>query len=346
LGDVNDMASDFSFLADQLADCETHWSLGTFGALAEFTRGVDEPVAMTRTTGALSTVTARGGISFMPRPDLRLFASEGVTKTSWSHRVALCLPETSCNMNRRRVLTELGPDRDALREQDHDAILFDLGFHAMQVDACIRVADKSVAADLRAHTGRPVLEHGNPAMGIILMASPHRVFVSRLGRIEVFAKIPPPNGKSPEGPHTHVLPKLLRHKRTHSATEPVPENYLPCAHLYPAHPVKDSLGRERAYDSRRHDHFQDILRRFGDPNAVALKQRIASAIRQGDDPAQMRIPNDRFARTGIRVALRQMQAAREESTALDAWIEHFDRAQSLHSDIDDEIHTEVSHAPS
>ncbi len=47
-----------------------------------------------------------------------------------------------------------------------------------------------------------------PAMAMILAANPHRVFLSRLGRIEVYQPIPPPSGKSPQGPHTHVLPQL------------------------------------------------------------------------------------------------------------------------------------------
>jgi hypothetical protein len=59
-----------------------------------------------------------------------------------------------------------------------------------------------------------VFEPGNPAMGMILAANPHRVFISRLGRIEVYQPIPPPSGKSPEGPHTHVLPRLLKSGRT------------------------------------------------------------------------------------------------------------------------------------
>ena len=112
-------------------------------------------------------------------------------------------------MNRRTVLTALGADADALREQDRDAMLFDLGLGALQADLCIRVSDPDVAAALRAHAGRALFEPGNPAMGMILAASPHRVFVSRIGRIEVFQPIPAADGKSPEGPHTHVLPKLL-----------------------------------------------------------------------------------------------------------------------------------------
>ena len=344
------MASDFSFLADQLADCETHWSLGTFGALAEFTRNADEPVTMAHDAGALSAVTARGGIRLTPRAGMRLFASESATRTSWSHRIALCLPENQCAMNWRNVLTELGPDRDALRESDRGAILFDLGLNALQVDACIRVTDPRVAADLRACAGRPVFEHGNPAMGVILAASPHRVFLSRLGRIEVFAPIPPPNGKSPEGPHTHVLPKLLQAKRTHAATEPTPVGYVPCAHLYPAHPLKDALGRELAYDAPRHESFQEILRRFGDPKAVALKRHVMAAVAQGGDPAQLRVPNDRHAHSTIRVALRQMLASNQAPSALPAWLAQYDRAQSAELDDAAEVHQHDhphrgSHAP-
>ncbi len=34
------------FLADRLADSETGWSLGTFGAIAEFTRDADEALTL------------------------------------------------------------------------------------------------------------------------------------------------------------------------------------------------------------------------------------------------------------------------------------------------------------
>ena len=88
-------------------------------------------------------------------------------------------------------------------------------------------------------------------MRIILAASPHRVFVSRIGRAEVYQPIPSANGKSPDGPHTHVLPKLLQHRRTHAATEPVPDGFVPCAHLYPRHPLKDAFGREKTFRCRQ-----------------------------------------------------------------------------------------------
>ena len=332
---VTGVTEPLEFLAGQLADCENHWSLGTFGALAEFTRDSDEPVRFDRTDTSISAVTGRGGIRIAMQPELRLVASETATRASWNHRVALCLPVQDCAMNRLSVLAELGPDSEALREQDRGAILFDLGLNAPQVDACIRIANPQVAAALRAHVGRPVFEHGNPAMGTIVPASPHRVFISRLGRIEVFQPIPPPDGKSPDGPHTHVLPKLLRAGRTHAATEPIPEDLVPCAHLHPAHPVKDGLGRALPFDAARHQSFQQMLHRFGDAGAVALKQRVIAAIEQGGDPSEVDIPNDRFARSSIRVALRQMQMSNEGLPALAAWIDAHDRGLFGAADVDE-----------
>jgi hypothetical protein len=241
-------------------------------------------------------------------------------------------------MSRRTRLTELGPDTAALREGDRTAILFDLGLDLLQLDACVLVSDPDLAANLRKCNGRPVFEPGNPAMSIILAASPPRVFIGRVGRIEVYQPIPPPTGRSPEGPHTHVLPKLLQRKRTHAATEPVPAGFVPCAHLYPAHPMKDALGRALPFDVRRHDSFQDMLARFGDPDAVALKQLVTAAIAQGRDPSAISVPDDRFARANVRVAVRQLGASRGPSPALMPWIAVYDQAHA--AEIDD---TEAMH---
>jgi hypothetical protein len=282
-------------------------------------------------------VTARGGIRIELRPDMRPFAFETTTKDSWNHRIALCLPEEQCAMHERTVLTELGSDGDALHERDHDAVLFDLGLGARQVDCCVRVGDTEVAALLRAHCGQLVF--GSPAMGIILAANPHRVFLSRLGRVEVFQPIPPPDGKSPDGPHTHVLPGLLRHRRTHAATEPIPDGLIPCAHVYPAHPAKDAMGHARPFDRTRHDAFQAILRRYGDPTFLALKQQVMNAVATGADPSAVAMPEQRFARTNVRVTLRQLKAQHEAEPSLQAWL----AAHEIHGEnVDDPHHHEVA----
>jgi hypothetical protein len=325
------------FLAAQMADAETQWSIGTFGAIAEFARDADETAVLS----PLSAVSERGGIRIGPVAGMRLRAFETTTKDGWNHRIALCLPEARCTMSERTVLTELGPDAQALRERDRGAILFDLGLGALQADCCVRVADPHVAARLRAHCGHPVF--GSPAMGVILAANPHRVFVSRLGRIEVFQPIPPPDGNSPEGPHTHVLPGLLRHRRSHAATEPIPEGFVPCAHIYPAHPAKDHMGRPRPFDRARHDAFQAMLRKFGDPKFLALKRHVMNAIEAGADPSAVPFTDQRFVRTNIRVTLRQIRATQDETPALAAWLATHER--NAHGDAADDPHHQEARAP-
>ena len=235
-------AGAIALLRRGMADPETQWSLGTFGAIAEFSRDAEEPALVSMAADTLSAVTDRGGIALRLDPAIRPFASEGLTKADWNQRVALCLPEHACAMNRRGVLTELGADSQALREEDRDSILFDLGLGALQADFCVRIDDAMSQHTCASMPAGRSSRLAIPAMGIILHANPHRVFVSRLGRIEVYQPIPPASGKSPDGPHTHVLPKLLKGGRTHPATEPVPPGFIPCAHLYPPHPARDGLG--------------------------------------------------------------------------------------------------------
>ncbi len=313
-------------LASQISDPETQWSLGTFGAIAEFQRDPEEPAEISSKPQALSAVTDRGGIRLSADGHVRLFAFETTTRESWSPRVAICLPADRCAMNGRTVLTELGPDHDALRARDRDGFLFDLGLGAMQVDACVRIQDPAVAAQLRTYCGEATFAPGNPAGGLLLTHSPHRVFISRIGRAEVYQPIPPAHGRSPEGPHTHVLLDLLRHQRTHAATEPIPDGFVPCAHFYPAHPVRDAQGRPRPFDAQRLAAFQSLLDRFGDPQAVALKAHVHSAVTAGEKPAAIKLTDSRFARANIRVALRQLMASEPTLPSLAAWLSAYERA--------------------
>jgi hypothetical protein len=311
-------------LRREISNPDTQWSLGTFGAIAEFSRDHDEPVRLVQSAETVSAVTARGGIALKPHAAIRAFASEGITNAGWNQRVALCLPRDNCAMNQRGALTEIGPDHQAPREEDREAILFDLGLGALQADFCVRIDDRNLAARLRQHAGHAVFEPGNPAMAMMLAANPHRVFISRLGRIEVYQPIPPPSGKSPEGPHTHVLPRLLQSRRTHPATEPVPEGLIPCAHLYPPHPARDGLGEARPFEATHHQAFQRMMATCGDPVALATKRRVVDAVLAGEPPAA--VASDRYGRISVRIALRQMKSQGHASAALSAWLASFDSA--------------------
>lgn len=310
-------------LHQQIADADTQWSLGTFGGIAEFSRDRDEKVALRQTPTGASAITRRGGIAIDLPDACRPFAFECITRSAWSQRVALCLPHADCAMNRRTALTEVGPDHAALTADHRGWILFDLGLGALQADLCVRIEDFDVVAELRKCCGRPLFDPGNPAMGVLLQANPHRVFISRLGRIEVYQPIPAASGKSPDGPHTHILPKLLNSGRTHAATEPIPDGWVPCAHLYPGHPIRDN-GTAFSFDAERHACFQRMLQSFGSPESVALKRRVEEAIRAGEPARALTTLGDRHGRATVRIALRQLNATGVASAVLQAWLGAFD----------------------
>ncbi len=261
-----------SLLLDHIHDPEASWSCGRFGAIAEFHRDPDEQVEIS-IEPSITAATSRGAIRLDVLPDVRPVAYETITSCieTWGQGVVLCLPQETAAMSGRTVVTELGPDRDAVRPQDRDAILFDVGLGGTQADICVRSDDPETIALLRAACGQPMMQ--NVALAHRLPAlSPHRVFCSRMGRVEVYQPIPAPDGKSPEGPHTHVLPRLLAHGRLNAATVPVPDGWLAGMSLFPAHPLMRSDGERTSFDAARYRAFQALMDRFGDPALVAGKQ--------------------------------------------------------------------------
>ena len=80
-------------------------------------------------------------------------------------------------MGRRTAIHRSGPGLIAIRPEDRDSILFDLGLGAVQVDVCVRASRPELLSALRAGEGRSYFEPGNPATTAIFAASPHRVFM-------------------------------------------------------------------------------------------------------------------------------------------------------------------------
>lgn len=297
-------------LQDHLSNWQSGWSMGTFGAIAEFHQDdgeapvVDEPATLTR-------ATQRGGIRLNRLADVIPVAYETLSpkRHRWSQAVALCLPQEAARRPGRSALTELGPDAEAIRDTDRDAVLFDMGLSLPQCDFCIRTADPELLAALRANVGRSLFDHDNTAMPAILSAHPHRVALTNIGRVEVYQKIggPDTGGVSPPGPHTHLLPKLLRSGRTHSANTPIPDGLSPLGSLHPGNPVIGPMGEERPFDQALQDDFQNLLRHYGVNGAFELKQRARRAIDGGQMATQFDLPDDRFARASLRLALRQIE---------------------------------------
>jgi len=321
-----------AWVAQGLRDPGAQWSAGTYGAIAEFSREPSEPAEVVCTLSGGQAWTARGGVRIELGKDVQAIAYETTTKNrdQWGHAIALCLTAEGCAMGRRTTLHELGPDSGAIRSEDRDSTLFDLGLGAAQVDVCVRASTPELLSALRASEGRSIFDMGNPAMAAIFKASPHRVFVTRVGRAEVYQPIPPPDGTSPDGPHTHLLPKLLRSGRTHPATVPIPQDWIPCLHLYPTHPQKDGLGTAKPFDRAEFGAFQKALALFGDPELLELKRQVFKGVAVGDSPEVLAVPKNRFARGVIRVALRQLNALNGSSPRLSQWRQAYDLAEPGH----------------
>ena len=310
-------------VSQELHDPETSWSIGVLGALAEFHRDEGEPC----THGSTWLATERGALRFDVPAGTRAIAYELVTQNvdTWNHGVALCLPQQSCAMNAQHAIQELGPDREAIRPQDRDSILFDLGLGSPYCDFAVRTSDRRRIAQLRAAIGTSLFDPTHDLIHDIPRWSPHRVFISRLGRVEVYQRIGAHDGVTPEGPHTHLLQKLLRANRTHSANLALPDGLVPCATFYPANPVRDDHGHKRPFHAGYHARFQALMECYGEADIIAVKRSVCDAVRSGMPPAAVELTTRR-ARTACRIALRQMLYTDGSSPTLTAWREAYEPA--------------------
>jgi hypothetical protein len=325
-----------ALLETHLRDWNTGWSVGSFGALAEFHQAAQERTLM---AAPLLQATARGAIRIERTHGVTPIAWEALSANParWQHGVALCLPDAEATMSGRTVLTELGPDTAAILAADRESLLFDMGLGQRNVDFCVRTADPELIAVLRSAVEQNVLDAANPAMAAILKAHPHRVAISGIGRCEVFQKIggPETDGVSPTGPHTHVLPKLMAAGRTHSANTPIADGLIPAMMIHPGNPVVTGLGMPRDFDRELYDAFQTLLSKWAPAGYMETKRRVWSAVRAGSPPEAEAAAADRISRAARRIALRQFTHLSPGTAALTKWLSAHDHGPV---DADPELH--------
>lgn len=310
-----------ALVREELANTATSWSIGGFGALAEFHHSDDASVS----ADGMACVSALGAIRIERAESAIVRAYELLSARAglWLHGAVVCLPQVEPPSGASRVIVELGADRAAIRAEDRSAPLFDLGLGLGNARFCVRTGDATLLARLRAATGRNVFD----APGLfdeLKRVSPHRVVVSRLARIEVYQPIAHEGGASPDGPHTHLLPELLRKHRTHPATLPVPAGFEPALSVYPSSPVQDAHGLVKSFDRDAFERFQRWLASFGDRDYVCAKRQLFDWVRAGRYPDQVALAARRIERNAWRIATRQLAQLDGVSEALAAWRSRFD----------------------
>ncbi len=287
-----------------LALASSGWSLGVFGALAEFEYDGEE-ARTAPDSGWPGWITPRGAIAIDPAAAPLPLAYELLSAQAdqWRHGLFFCLPAEGLP-ERPAVLTDLGRDEAALRPEDRGARLFDMGLGRPGLRFCVRTADSELAERLAADCGRSLFAANSRAMAAIKAVSPQRVVTTPLGRIEVYQAIGSTSRgiPTPVGPHTHVLPKLLAGGRSHDANIAVPDGLVPLLALYPAHPCAAG-----GFDREAHAAFQALLQRYGAPDYRAAKAAALSAL-LASAPEAVAEPAGRSARAAWRIALRQCAA--------------------------------------
>lgn len=303
-------------LRSQLSEYHGGFSIGGFGAIAEFQ---DEDAEILDRPAHLVATSARGAFQVeLEGQEVALaYETRGSKADSWQYRLAILAEASSSRMSGRTVLTELGVDKQAVREADRKAVLFDLGAGFPHIDFCVRTDDNEMIDCLRKHVGDQIMHEQHPLLDRIIDASPQRVVLSRVARIEVYQRID--RHQTLAGPHTHLLPKLIKHRRTHSAIIPVPYGWIPMLTVHPENPLFDALGVRRPFVGDVFNRFEQLLADFGDPDYVQEKYRLREAVEAKIEPTDYEPGNSRVARLAQQIALRQLGYTGADRSILDRW---------------------------
>ena len=270
-GTTRDLA--FGLVKRYLYSSECSWSNGISGAIAEFMYDAGERVSFGESAHGIHAVTDRGAIAVNLAGELTCFAYEEIAHCtrSWTQAVALALPEKMSLLPAHHAITALGADAEAVRPEDRDKQLFDLGLGSDKARFCVRSGDPQLVQELDSLCGQSLADQGHALLGLLQGAAPERIVVSRLGRVEVCTPIPHKGGNTEAGPHTHLLPQLLGKDKS-----VIPPGYSAVMHVYPPHPLHDKYGVDKPFDRAQFGAFQEVLEKVGVDDYLKAKNAIRS----------------------------------------------------------------------
>src|SRR5664279_3323619 len=166
------------FVGRSLEQKSGTWTLGCYGAIAEFVCQHDEEC---RVTVAGETITARS-----PRG-----AGNGYGA------IFLAVLKAKANLPVATTLTPLGLDECAIQPECRDRPWFDLGLGRDDLRFCVRSSSEELQNTLNLASGLSLSDVLQSAGTMIVAHGPARVVESPLGRAEIYTPVPPPGGQSP-----------------------------------------------------------------------------------------------------------------------------------------------------
>jgi predicted Fe-S protein YdhL (DUF1289 family) len=222
------------------------WVFGCHGATAEFMVGPDEQCSVSVADDRITAFTEQAGLRLRLGDHVRALQLRDDYAADGYRAIFLVILKARANLPVASGLSVLGPDAAAIEPRHQGQTLYDLGLGRTDLRFNVRTSAPALRRSLEGARGLP-LSSLLPTVGVQLMTeSPTRVAESSLGRVEVHTAIPPPGGKSPDGPHTHLLPS---HLATGRATRPgidLPPVYALGATFHPRAAPEADTPSERA----------------------------------------------------------------------------------------------------
>lgn len=204
------------------------WSMGAYGAVAELAAPAGGSLAVDLQGEQLEVRAEGGAMRLAAVPGLRAFAlGDGKGPVS---RIVLALHRARLRAAPAHAVTSLGADAEAIDPGRRGQMLVDLGLGFANCRFCVRSDDRGLLNAMADQAGQPLARSRPPLVPHLLAASPTRVLVSPVGRIEIDTPI---LGRRPDGPRTHLLPDLLARQLEIEPGLPLPDAYAPCASLHP-----------------------------------------------------------------------------------------------------------------
>jgi len=255
-------------LIDASVNTKSAWAIVRDGVVAEFSL-VDGDKPMRKLDGnTLIVDTSRAQLQLVFHEDIKPIVAETAAYrcSPWVQCIYLCVPEKVARMSARKVLTHLGSWENGYGE------LWDLGVGNDSLDACVVARDIQTHQTLKGKEGLSII-YDSEFLGQIIKLSPARLFRTKFAHILVKQRIPS-NTEQVDGPHTHLLPSIIR-SGTHFPV-PIPDNMRSLIQVDPIGSVIDGNGDYHEWNGLD-DEFQSLLNEYAG-NDMSTKKYLQEKI--------------------------------------------------------------------
>lgn len=203
------------------------WAVGAPGATAEFHSLGKAPLDVRVADGV---VTAK-----LPDAAFRLRITDKVRAFAFNEGgpIVLGLPKGRAALPSLPAVGLIGPDEDAIDQEERGSPLFDMGIGQRYSRFCLRPREHALAGTLAEHIGRHWTEAWPRIQPRLQAADVVHVVESSAARIEAVAKVALGESAS-RGAQEHVVPEFLNRGQEIAPNLAPPDYAAPVAIFHPA----------------------------------------------------------------------------------------------------------------